>query len=137
MVVIGGRAPDGKSGLTASQLEIYDPVEDAWSLRDDIAMEAGRFSFCAVPLNSSSFMVLGGWGSSGLPLASVEILNLDTGSWRPGPELPRPRYGQTCLLTEIAGRQGVMVVGGALSGECLGLAVIMLQMTLISKMEEF
>lgn len=115
MAVIGGRGPQG--GPAASQLELYDPVEDVWTERADLALEVGRFSFCAVPLNSSSLMVLGGWGSSGQPLASVEILNLDTGSWRPGPELTRPRYGHTCLLTEMGGRRGVMVAGGALTGK--------------------
>ena len=115
MAVIGGRGPQGD--IAALQLELYDPVEDVWTERADLALEVGRFSFCAVPLNSSSLMVLGGWGSSGQPLASVEILNLDTGSWRPGPELTRPRYGHTCLLTEMGGRRGVMVAGGALTGQ--------------------
>lgn len=115
MAVIGGQGPQG--GVTASQLELYDPVEDVWTVRDDLSLEVGRFSFCAVPLNSSSLMVLGGWGSSGQPLASVEVLNLDTGTWRPGPQLTRPRYGHTCLLTEMGGRQGVMVAGGALTGK--------------------
>ena len=115
MAVIGGRGPQG--GPAALQLELYDPVEDVWTERADLAPEVGRFSFCAVPLNSSSLMVLGGWGSSGQPLASVEILNLETGSWRPGPELTRPRYGHTCLLTEMGGRRGVMVAGGALTGQ--------------------
>ena len=114
MVVIGGRG--AQSGITASQLELYDPEEDVWNVRDDLALEVGRFSFCAIPLNSSSLMVLGGWSSSGQPLASAEILDLDTGSWRPGPQLTRPRYGHTCLLTEMGGRQGVMVAGGALTG---------------------
>ena len=60
-------------------------------------------------------MVLGGWGEEG-PLDSVQILDLETGSWTNGPSLPKARYGHTCLLTEVAGSTGVMVAGGALTG---------------------
>ena len=60
-------------------------------------------------------MVLGGWGTEG-PLDSVQILDLDTGVWSDGPPLPKPRYGHTCLMTEVAGTTGVMVAGGALTG---------------------
>ena len=115
MAVIGGRGP--QDGLTEQQVELYDPVEDVWTVRDDLALEVGRFSFCAVALNSSSLMVLGGWGAAGQPLASTEILDLDSGTWRPGPALTRPRYGHTCLLTELGGRPGLMVAGGALTGQ--------------------
>ena len=60
-------------------------------------------------------MVLGGWGNEG-PLDSVQILDMDTGAWSDGPSLPKARYGHTCLLTEVAGSRGVMVAGGALTG---------------------
>ena len=46
----------------------------------------------------------------------VQVLDLATSAWRPGPALRRPRYGHTCLLTELGGRRGVMVAGGALTG---------------------
>ena len=71
MLIIGGQGGDGEGGLTASEVELYDPAADTWSLREDLRMEEGRFSFCAVPLNSTSLMVLGGWGEEG-PLASVQ-----------------------------------------------------------------
>jgi len=116
MVVIGGQGPTrSENGLINSQVEVYNVKEDSWELRDDLSMEYGRFSFCAVPVNESSLMVLGGWGKEG-PLDSVQILDMDTGTWRQGPSLPKPRYGHTCLLTEVAGSQGVMVAGGALTG---------------------
>lgn len=116
MVVIGGQGPDGQGGLVTSQVEIYDPEHDTWTLREDLAMTEGRFSFCAVPLNSSSLMVLGGWSSSG-PLDSVSVLDLESGTWRQAAPMTRPRYGHTCLKTELGGRPGVMVAGGALSGK--------------------
>ena len=116
MVVIGGQGPDGDGGVTSSQVEIYNPDNDTWTLREDMAMDQGRFSFCAVPVNSSSLMVLGGWGDDG-PLSSVSVLNIDTGEWSSGPDMTRPRYGHTCLMTEMGGRPGVMVAGGALTGK--------------------
>ena len=66
-------------------------------------------------VNSSSLMVLGGW-SQDSALSSVEILNLETGTWSQGPPMERPRYGHACLYTELGGREGVLVTGGALSG---------------------
>ena len=116
MVVIGGQGPDGEGGLVSSQVEIYDPEKDEWTMRDDYVLDEGRFSFCAVPINSTSLMVLGGWGSSG-PLSSVKVLDLETGEWSEGETMRRPRYGHTCLMTELGGRPGVMVAGGVLSGK--------------------
>ena len=115
MMVLGGQGR-GEGGLVTSQVEIYHTNNDTWTLRPDLALPEGRFSFCAVALNSSSVMVLGGWGSDG-PLSQVSVLDLQTGSWVPGPDLSTARYGHTCLLTELAGRQGVLVAGGALTGK--------------------
>ena len=112
MMVVGGQ---GGTELATTQVEIYSASNDTWTLRPDLALPEGRFSFCAVALSSSSVMVLGGWGSEG-PLSEVSILDLETGQWSEGPQLTTPRYGHTCLLTELAGRRGVMVAGGALTG---------------------
>ena len=61
-------------------------------------------------------MVIGGWGGSAA-LATVEVLDLGEGVWRAGPPLPAPSYGHACLLTEVGGRDGVLVTGGALTGK--------------------
>ena len=111
MMVVGGQ---GEKGAT-SQVEIYSAANDTWSLRPDLALPEGRFSFCAVALSPRAVMVLGGWGSEG-PLSQVSLLDLETGQWQAGPSLTTPRYGHTCLVTELAGRRGVLVAGGALTG---------------------
>ena len=36
--------------------------------------------------------------------------------------MPAPRYGHTCLTTEVAGVRGVIVAGGALAGSQVSLA---------------
>ena len=73
------------------------------------------FSFCAVPINQTALMIIGGYSKSG-PLDSVEVLNTATGRWEEMPSLPKPRYGHSCLTMELAGRQGVLISGGALTG---------------------
>ena len=115
MMVLGGQGLDS-TGLATSEVEIYHTKNDSWTLRPDLALPEGRFSFCAVPLNTTAVMVLGGWGSEG-PLSEVTILDMETGQWRPGPDMTTPRYGHTCLLTELAGRLGVLMAGGALTGK--------------------
>jgi len=115
MVVVGGQSNMGSGELVSNQVEIYNPVDNEWTARDDLKMEQGRYSFCAVPVNSSSLIVAGGWGAEGA-LDSVEMLNVETGVWTHLPPMPEPRYGHTCLVTEVYGRLGVMVAGGALSG---------------------
>lgn len=119
MLVVGGQGEQGGQVAT-TQVEIYSAANDSWTLRPDLALPEGRFSFCAVALSPQSVMVLGGWGGEGGragPLSQVSVLDLETAQWRPGPALTTPRYGHTCLLTELAGRRGVLVAGGALTGK--------------------
>jgi hypothetical protein len=66
-------------------------------------------------VNSSALMVIGGWGGSAA-LSTVEVLDVGAGVWRSGPPLAAPSYGHACLRTEMAGREGVLVTGGALTG---------------------
>jgi len=108
MVVLGGNPGE-------DALEIYHPTTREWTLRTDLKLREPRYSFCAAPINSSSLLVAGGWNGD-KPLASVELLDLETGAWTSAPPLPHPSYGHACLHTEIRGRDGIMVTGGALTG---------------------
>ncbi len=97
------------------------------------------FSFCAVPYNHTALLVVGGYTKKGA-IASVELLDTKTGRWEklqvrnpllkscpqqcwwvppswPSQDLPKPRYGHSCLMMELAGRPGVLVSGGALTGD--------------------
>lgn len=73
------------------------------------------FSFCAAPINSTAILIIGGYSQNG-PLSSVELLDTVSGKWEKLEDLPQPRYGHACLLMELAGSQGVLVSGGALTG---------------------
>jgi len=113
MVVVGG-ATDQSDPTGA--LEVFDNEKEEWTLRNDLRLLEPRHSFCAVPVNSSTIMVLGGWGGQG-PLQSTELINMDTGEHVMGKDLPEPSYGHACLVTEINGQLGVLVTGGALTGK--------------------
>ena len=73
------------------------------------------FSFCAVPVNSTALLIIGGYSQDGA-LASVELLDIKTGRWEKLEDLSQPRYGHSCLLMELAGSEGILVSGGALTG---------------------
>ena len=74
-----------------------------------------NFSFCAVPVNSTALLIIGGYSQDGA-LASVELLDIKSGRWEKLEDLPQPRYGHSCLLMELAGTEGILVSGGALTG---------------------
>ena len=78
-------------------------------------MVQGRYSFCAVSVNESAILIIGGYNQNG-PLASVELLDIKSGRWEKLDDLPQPRYGHACLLMELAGQEGILVSGGALTG---------------------
>ena len=73
------------------------------------------FSFCAVPMNSTAILIIGGYNKAGA-LSSVELLDTKSGTWEKLTDLPQPRYGHSCLLMELAGQEGILVSGGALTG---------------------
>ena len=116
MVGAGGRLVvlGGEGG--AGSVEELRAGSVAWRTRPDLQLGGELSSFCAVALNSSRVAVLGGWAEN-TALDTVLYLDLESGAVVAGPTLPRPRYGHTCLATELAGRPGILVAGGALTGK--------------------
>ena len=47
-----------KEGLVTNQVEVYNVTKDTWELREDLTMQEGRFSFCAVPGMKKSVMMV-------------------------------------------------------------------------------
>ena len=72
-------------------------------------------SFCAVPVNQTALLIIGGYSNNGA-LSSVELLDTVSGRWETYPDLPRARYGHSCLMMEWVGKEGILVSGGALTG---------------------
>ncbi|TRY80075.1 hypothetical protein TCAL_09323 [Tigriopus californicus] len=112
MVVLGGRDVDG---LDIIGFEIFDLKSNSWVSKPEWNMAQGRYSFCAVPYNQTALLVIGGYTKDGA-ISSVELLDTKSGRWEILEDLPRARYGHSCLLMEWAGREGVLVSGGALTG---------------------
>ena len=48
-------------------------------------------SFCAVPVNKTAMLIIGGYSQKGA-LDSVELLDTETGRWEQVEKLPKPRY---------------------------------------------
>lgn len=112
MLVLGGRDQEGSELIS---FEIYDSPSDSWVAVPEWEMAQGRYSFCAVPVNNTAILIIGGYGDNG-PLSSVELLDIKSGRWEKLPDLPEPRYGHSCLLMELAGQEGILISGGALTG---------------------
>ncbi len=70
MLVLGGRDQQGSDLIS---FEIYDSKGDTWKQVPEWEMAQGRYSFCAVPKNSTAIVIIGGYSDKG-PLASVEVL---------------------------------------------------------------
>ena len=49
------------------------------------------FSFCAVPLNETAILLVGGYRSGEGALSSVQLLDTQTGRWENIQDLPSPR----------------------------------------------
>lgn len=106
----------GTNDNNSTEVEVYDPALDTWTVREELSMKGATQSSCVTPVNETALMVLGGWAENGAT-DSVQVLDLVSGDWREGAPLPTPRYGHTCLLTEVQGTPGIMVAGGALGGK--------------------
>ncbi|MBI4419300.1 MAG: hypothetical protein HY560_00600, partial [Gemmatimonadetes bacterium] len=82
------------------------PPSPAWASVAPLA--TARFGFGAA-VAAGRIYVIGGEGSGGIPLASVEVYSPTTNAWTPGPPLPEPRVG----LAAVTGADGrVYVFGG-------------------------
>jgi len=113
MIVLGGRDVDG---LDIIGFEMYDDKSDTWEPKPEWEMAQGRYSFCTVPVNKTAILIIGGYSQNGA-LDSVELLDIESGKWEHVESLPEARYGHSCLMMELAGTEGVLVSGGALTGK--------------------
>ena len=71
---------------------------------------------CAVLLNNTTLMVIGGYKFP-ISLSATYFFDLDTNTWSSGPSLMDERSYHTCnLITDCEGSQHVVVVGGTGTG---------------------
>jgi len=80
IVLVGGISG---TGVTLSDLQRYDPASDAWTaLTATLATNRAGHGLARI---GNRMYVFGGRNSSAVKLASLEIYNLQTGLWEPGP----------------------------------------------------
>ena len=98
----------GGTGGTTAMLR-YDPVEEAWSVLPGPAQP--REHVAAVAFNDELWVIGGRWGGTGA-LATVEIFDPASGTWRDGPEMIEARSG----FGAAAVGRGIIVAGGEILG---------------------
>lgn len=79
---------------------------------DQWKMPRKLFDHCALQIDSTHIMLIGGNQYGEFEITNVDILDTTTGTWTAGPDLPVARDAHACVVTEHNGEQGVMVTGG-------------------------
>ena len=97
----------GTGGTTA--LLRYDPAEEAWSVLPGPVQP--REHVAAVAFNGELWVIGGRWGGTGA-LATVEIFDPASGTWRDGPEMNEARSG---FGAAVVGDR-IVVAGGEILG---------------------
>ena len=108
VLVMGGK---DDSGALASA-EVYDPVNQDWTTVTSVgSLATARESHTATLLTNGQVLVTGGYGSSGLPLASAEVYDPANKNWTavPSSSMGTPRALHTATLLDNG---KVLVIGG-------------------------
>jgi len=104
-------------------LEDYDADADSdscqWRTIGQIPGK-GVYAHCALQYDQDTFVFIGGntWDSDGgqYDIADVHKLNIKTGEWTRGKDIPVPRQSHGCIKTTVNGKEGIMVAGGFCEG---------------------
>jgi len=102
---------------TARQyVQEYVVKNDTWQYRSDLKMPEGKYGHCVVNVDDELIFVFGGDTSTSLSLDSAHVLNYTSGKWLELPSMHDARQMHTCLLWNMDGQRGIMVVGGLCAG---------------------
>jgi len=78
------------------------------------------YAHCSVQYDEDHLAIIGGntWsGSDGqYDVPDIQILNMKTGEWKRGADMPMARQRAGCIKTEVNGRSGILVAGGFCHG---------------------
>lgn len=117
LVVLGGLVLDDEKSCPSAEVYIYDPVLDKW--KKGASMKTARYEFACGVLGGKVYVV-GGHGTGGEALASMEVYDPDKDEWTCSSPLRKPRWG--CFA---AGVEGKLYVLGGRSSFTLGSARFM------------
>lgn len=87
----------GGRGNGASQVWVYDPIKNSWSVTGD-AMPSPRAAAAYVGVNGRIYAI--GGLIDGNATSRVDIFNPANGNWQRGPSLPAPRSGHVAALMD-------------------------------------
>lgn len=92
--------------------------DGSWTEMEPWTLPRMIFDFCAVQMDDTRIMVLGGNIIGQFDSDDMDILDTTTNTWTKGPSMAKRRATQDCIVTEHNGERGVMVTGGC-SSNCL------------------
>jgi N-acetylneuraminic acid mutarotase len=100
VMAIGGRSFPGNIATTLSSAEIYDSVQNTWTLTG--SLNVGRYNAAAILLPDGRVLVAGGVSASGSTLSS-EVWIPSTGLWQKVGNLGSLRSSGLALTTPMGG----------------------------------
>jgi len=106
VLVAGGNST---SNAPVTTVDIYDPAMDKWTVGPSMAAARHSSAYAMMTAPVSRFLVAGGFGAAGAPLATVEIYDPIAGTWSAGPAAPTARFSATAVPLANA---KVLVLGG-------------------------
>ncbi|XP_021100982.1 kelch-like protein 34 [Heterocephalus glaber] len=123
LFVLGGESPLGITStsladeprVVTAQVHRYDPRFHAWTAVPGMR-EARAYFWCGVV--GESLLAVGGLGTRGEALASVEMYDLRRDRWVAATELPRALHGHAGAV----GERGVVYISGGKAGSGEGAA---------------
>lgn len=78
------------------------------------------YAHCSVQYDEDHLALIGGntWveADGQYDVADIQILNMKTGEWKKGSDMPIGRQRAGCIKTEVNGRSGILVAGGFCHG---------------------
>lgn len=95
LYIIGGFGP-GYS--LESEISVYDPGSDTWSVVTTIPIEVTHIGVALV--NNNEIWVAGGRLWNDEQIDDVQIYNIATNTWYAGPDLPEPRGAGALVLVD-------------------------------------
>ncbi|MGK3992637.1 kelch repeat-containing protein [Sorangium sp. So ce1024] len=111
VLVAGGQ----RGAVYLQSVELYDPVSDTWTTAE--AMSTGRSRHTATLLGNGKVLVAGGRGGDGAggALASAELYDLVTDTWRAVGSMSTARESHTATL--LGNGKVLVSAGGSASAE--------------------
>merc|ERR1712142_121030 len=109
MLIFGGEY----SGVR-NWVQEYVVGNDTWHYRSDLYPPESKDQHCVVNVDDELIFMFG--GRTSISLDSAHVLNYTSGKWTELPSMHDARHDHTCLLWNMNGQRGILVIGGQCTG---------------------